>query len=405
MDVADYRDKTTAVTVTLNGATAVTLRVGGVAEDTLREIEGVFGGSVADTVIGDALDNLFRGGGGADIFDGASGLDVLDLRDKTVATSITLNGATNAVALVGGVGEDTVRNVEGVYGGSAIDTVNGDALGNLFRGGGGADVFDGFAGLDTVDFSDKTSAVVLTLNGATNAVARVGGINEDTVRNVENVIGGSAADTLIGDALGNALTGGDGDDFLRGQGGADVLDGGAGADTADYREKTVSIDVTLNGAGAGAVLVAGVAEDTLRNVENVTGGVEADILRGDALANALNGYTGKDTLTGGLGADRFVFNNLTDSTVAAGGRDIIADFSRTQGDKIDLRGLDAVTGGTDNAFVFSTALANGAAGRLIVTANGTDNWLVQGDVNGDGVADFAIEVISTVALVATDFLL
>jgi Ca2+-binding RTX toxin-like protein len=133
------------------------------------------------------------------------------------------------------VAEDTLREVEAVAGGSAADTLTGDTLSNAFRGGLGADIIDGAGGVDVVDFSEKTTAVLLTLNGASFATATVGGVAEDSVRNVENVIGGSAGDTLTGDALANQLFGMGGDDMLNGGLGADVLDGGAGADVADYR--------------------------------------------------------------------------------------------------------------------------------------------------------------------------
>ena len=50
------------------------------------------------------------------------------------------------------------------------------------------------------------------------------------------------------------------------------------------------------------------------------------------------------------------------------------------------------------------AAFDGTHGALIVTAQGTQ-WLVQGDVNGDKVADFAILVTSSTALVAADFVM
>ena len=71
---------------------------------------------------------------------------------------------------------------------------------------GGNDVLDGGAGIDTADYSDKTASVAVTLNGATDATVKVGGVAEDTIRNIENVIGGSGNDTLTGDGLVNNLT-------------------------------------------------------------------------------------------------------------------------------------------------------------------------------------------------------
>ena len=67
----------------------------------------------------------------------------------------------------------------------------------------GADAIDGGAGIDIVDYRDKNLAVTVTLNGAGNAIVRVNNANEDTVKNTENVLGGSAGDTLTGDVLSN----------------------------------------------------------------------------------------------------------------------------------------------------------------------------------------------------------
>ena len=111
--------------------------------------------------------------------------------------------------------------------------------------------------------------------------------------------------------------------MLRGGGGTDVLDGGAGIDTADYSDKTASVVVTLNGATAASVTVGGVAEDTVRNIENLIGGSGSDVLTGDSLANRLEGGAGNDLLKGGAGADTFVFN----TALPTSGMDTILDFA------------------------------------------------------------------------------
>jgi Ca2+-binding RTX toxin-like protein len=116
----------------------------------------------------------------------------------------------------------------------------------------------------------------------------------------------------------------------------------------------------------------------------------------------LRGSTGADVLTGGAGADLFVYALLTDSTVAVGGRDTITDFVSAQGDKIDLRRIDAVDGGTDDAFRLMGSFLAGDAGRLVVTAVGSGS-LVQGDTDGDGDADFSI-LVATAVVGGGDFL-
>jgi len=46
---------------------------------------------------------------------------------------------------------------------------------DLLKGGTGADTLDGQGGVDTADYRDKSTSVVLTLNGASNATVTVGG--------------------------------------------------------------------------------------------------------------------------------------------------------------------------------------------------------------------------------------
>lgn len=337
-DTVSFADKTTSVVLTLNGAVNATASIGGVAEDTVRNVEHIQGGSGSDTFTGDAGINyiiaglgndIVRGGGGNDVLYGDGGLDTLDYRDKTAGVSMTLDGLNTIGVSVGGVVEDQVRGFESVYGGAGNDTLIGDVLVNFFRGGGGVDVYDGGAGLDGVDFRDKTAAVVLQLNGATNATAKVGGLDEDVIRNVENVYGGAAGDVLIGDGLANQLFGGGGNDTLRGLGGADVL-------------------------------------------------------------------------TGGAGRDSFVFNSVAESTTQVAGRDLIADFSRADQDRVVLNLIDADLGLAGNqAFVLGAVGVAGhlqisaltATSYLVqgdVNGGGADFAIVVNSLTALGAVDFML---------------
>jgi hypothetical protein len=129
-----------------------------------------------------------------------------------------------------------------------------------------------------------------------------------------------------------------------------------------------------------------------------------DILAGDAGNDILNGGAGADRLTGGLGKDEFVYNAVGEST--PGARDVITDFSRSQNDKISLSGIDAnsqVTGNQAFAFIGAAAFS-GVAGQLRFEQIG-GNTFVSGDVNGDRVADFQIELTGAITPVASDFVL
>ena len=201
-------------------------------------------------------------------------------------------------------------------------------------------------------------------------------------------------------------------------------------DLAGTSEILASANVTL-GAGAGSATLLGVAplkatgntgnNQLLGNKgNNVLGGVDGnDRLLGVAGHDTLNGGDGSDTLTGGSGRDTLVggaardifdYNLVTESTVASNGRDLIKDFLRGT-DDIDLSGIDAITGGANNAFKFiGKAAFGGSAGQLrffFTNPAGTadDRTTVEGDVNGDRQADFRIDLAGLHNLTATDFIL
>ena len=124
--------------------------------------------------------------------------------------------------------------------------------------------------------------------------------------------------------------------------------------------------------------------------------------RGDVLI----GSWSMDTLTGGTGADTFLFE--TGHTGRwMGNADVITDFNQAEGDLIDLSAIDAIAGGADDAFTFlGTADFSGTAGELrSFVFNG--NAFIEGDTDGDGVADFIIQIQSDqpVDLTAADFVL
>ncbi|MBB4186323.1 Ca2+-binding RTX toxin-like protein [Sinorhizobium terangae] len=382
IDTADYREKTAGITVTLNGINDAVVTVGGVAEDILRKIENIYGGSGDDTITGDAQNNLFRGGGGSDVLDGGAGNDTVDYTDKTTSVVVTLGGATPTTVFVNGLAEDTISNFENAYGGSGDDILTGNGQANTLRGeagndtldggggddslfgGAGNDTVDGGAGVDTFDLREKTDAIVLTLDGANDSTVFVGGVAEDTIRNIENIVGGSAGDTLTGDAGANKLSGARGNDWLRGGDGADILDGGEDIDTADYSDKTAAIAVTLNGSGLATVTVGGVAEDTIAKIESIVGGSAGDTLTGDTAANTFRGGLGADVLDGGDGSDTADFSDKTQSVVIAlnGATNAVATIGGTAEDTV--RNIENIISGSGNDQLTGDAAANTFRGGL-----------------------------------------
>ena len=136
----------------------------------------------------------------------------------------------------------------------------------------------------------------------------------------------------------------------------------------------------------------------------VYGGEGADILAGGDGGDELWDRGGADTLTGGGGNDSFVYGSAAHS--APGAEDEITDF--TFGDLIGLAAIDANSlSGGDQAFTFiSGAAFSNTAGELRATLQ-SGSWLVEGDTNGDGSADFSLLVTLADAdpFTAGDFIL
>jgi Ca2+-binding RTX toxin-like protein len=227
---------------------------------------------------------------------------------------------------------------------SGADFISGGSGNDWLMGYAGKDTLDGGLGSDTADYSDKTTSVKVTLNKSTNATVYVNNSAEDTIKNIENINGGSAADQLTGDLLANTLNGNGGNDILKGGLGKDTLDGGTGTDTADYSDKTTSVKITLNKSTNATVYVNNSAEDTIKNIENINGGSAADQLTGDSLANTLNGNGGNDILKGGDGNDSLIGGAGTDSLEGGSGNDVyrLEEFRGGNDTILDVGGTDTL---------------------------------------------------------------
>ena len=176
------------------------------------------------------------------------------------------------------------------------------------------------------------------------------------------------ANYLSGNAGADTLNGRGGNDVLAGGVGNNVLDGGSETDTVTYSWSLTGVSVDLGTDTA----TRGTETDRIFNIENVTGSNNADSIRGNNLANVLQGLggndalvggAGSDTLTGGTGADRFAYLLTGDSPTGATTRDVIVDFSYSQGDRIDLSAIDANAVASGNqAFAFKgTGAITGSA--------------------------------------------
>ncbi|WP_319826198.1 CAP domain-containing protein [Thalassovita sp.] len=210
---------------------------------------------------------------------------------------------------------------------------------------------------------------------------------------------------LTGDGGHNVLTGGALDDVIRGKSGRDTLTGLDGQDTL----KGGGWSDALDGGADNDKLFGGSGYDTISGGsgnDKLVGGRGKDVMSGGSGNDTLSGGEHSDILTGGAGNDTFVFTDADHSRTTAH-RDVITDFD-TVTDRIKLSGVDAndLASG-DQAFDFiGTAAFSGTAGELRYQAvnSGADRE-IQGDTDGDGVADFLILLNGQVTLSAGDFLL
>ena len=378
---------------------------------------------------------------------------------------VVVDLSTNTVSNDGFGGTDTITvNGNGwleIEGSFLADSLTGSDRNERFITRNGADTVDGAGGWDVIRYDrSQIDSVVVDLEAGTGTGRWNGNLFTDTLINIEEVRGSrNGDDMLTGDGNDNRLRGNGGDDTLRGgegndrlQGddgddvlmadgsGSDTVDGGNGTDLASYEmsEGRVLVDLQndVSGAAFARFFTEGAASgDIYFGIENILGGAAADNLRGDAGANEIDGggvsdrvygRGGNDTLNGGAGADaiygnlgadvmtggddagrrdRFIYFQAEESGVGAGNRDIITDFVAGE-DRIELGRIDAdITQGFKQAFDFvGEDGLDGTAGQLGYRFEG-GNTIVEADRDGDGVADFEIELTGTVVLTADDFLI
>ena len=282
--------------------------------------------------------------------------------------AVRFDGGTNLYDGSGG------RALGTIHGGSGVDTIIGGDFTDKVSGGGGSDEIDlgggkdiflagnvqmlftdnnddidGGDGIDTYDARDIISRVVINLN---ESRANGDEIGLDHIFSFENIRGGGIGDILVGDAGRNVMRGGDGNDSIAGLGGDDRLIGGEGNDS-------------------------------------------------------IRGGDGRDVMTGGLGIDIFAYNAITEIGSLNPTRDSITDFVSGT-DEINLSVIDAnsIAGG-DQAFSFiGIGAFTNVAGQLRYVTNALNQvTVVQGDINGDSVADFQLALFGDLVLAAGDFIL
>ena len=416
----------------LDGAAGVDKLLGGTENDLL------YGGDDADFIYGGAGDDEADGGAGSDQLYGEAGGDTLlggDDADRLIggAGSDLLDGMGGADRLMPGEDDDLVaggdqRDVvdySDVAGPVVIDLPNGSATGA------GTDLWNastvedatGSAADDHITALDAGS----TLTGLAGIDQLLGGAGPDVLKGGtgnDSLNGGGGADSLFGDAnddslLGeggndrlnggdgdDALGGGDDDDTLYGEAGSDQffggngldklfpgadddlnVDGGAGDDTVVYdgAPSGVTVDLTKGTATGGS------GNDTLADIERVTGTQHDDFITGDGFPNIILGLGGADTVSaegsddrvyGGAGADLLNGGDDADYVLGEGDGDTLhgdAGNDSLNGGAAD----DTIEGGGDNDNLAGGAgvdsLAGGPGNDTLNPGVGAESSLDGGD--------------------------
>ncbi|MBL0373537.1 hypothetical protein JJB09_16040 [Rhizobium sp. KVB221] len=320
-----------------------------IAAALLSESDDIQGTAIADQLLSFDGDDVIHAYGGDDFAWGGNGDDFILGGDGADA----LTGANGDDFLNGGTGDDNLD------GGDGEDTLLGKDGNDVLNGGAGADVIIGGAGTDTVRLTTESTVNLI------DPTKNLGEAKGDEYSSVEifsfdvgddHFVGSTGDDVVLGDA---------GNDVLRGAGGNDTLSGGDGNDEL------------VGGAG----------------IDNLIGG------------------KGPDILSGGGGKDYFEFDSVSEMGKTASTRDLITDFIHLS-DKIDLSSIDA-NGGVSGEGNFSFVAAEGhgftgVKGQLTWDQQGTGNGshtLISGDIDGDKVSDFQIDLSGRVDLTAADFAL
>lgn len=353
---------------------------------------------------------------------GSTGNDVLD-GSPYIASGCTCDmpdAANYALVLSGGKGADWMR------GGTSYDSFAG--------GGNGSSV----TAVDTVSYGGRTAAVTASINGAADdgdASGEFDSIGSD----VENLVGGTGADTLSGSSTANKVEGGGGTDTVSGEAGADRLYGGmadgSGAadgadtiyggsgndalypdpnpvggesywggsdnDTVSYSGQSESFTISLDDVANDGM--AGETDNVHTDVENVYGGTGSDTITGSSAANVLVGAAGAgelatggvDTISGGAGND-ILKKGLSSSTASPGdvftggsGSDTVVAYYALTADAltITLDGVanDGESGEGDN-IATDIEIVFGARGNDAITGSSSDNKIygMSGDDNLHG---------------------
>ena len=451
-DTLDYSNATANQLINLNPETFsnVNGQTGNVMIAPGVVIENAKGGSGDDTIIANDANNVLSGGGGNDT-----------LSYETASAGVNVSLALTTAQNTGGSGTDTVSGFENLIGSAFNDHLTGGPATVSISGGAGDDVIDAGTAAPaswlTLNGGDGNDTFVLGVDTGPIAIDGGSGFNtvdasnspigvriitggqmangQDSVYNVQEVIGSNYADNLMAAAIGDVLIGGAGDDTLTSIFGNSQLVGGTGNDTYDIWNLT---DQIVENPGGGIDTVVPRSDYTLgANLENITlyeynppggdpyagaalpppggtpenwtaiGNDVANVITGNLGNNIITGLGGADTLTGGGGNDVFSdtksgHNGDTITDFHVGDTIVFTDATvgsfnySLSGNTLTYSGGTMTVDGSVNGKFTATAASSGGVQLSEAATQAKSN-----DFNGDGLSDLLWQHTSDVI---TDYL-
>lgn len=205
-----------------------------------------------------------------------------------------------------------------------IYTFGGD---DTIRGGKGADYMDGGEGNDTFIFGKGEAAPGESVNGG--GYGTEGGTADRILLLGDNDFSKAWITGVEILAFGGAATATFNQFIVSDESEMKTIQG-------DGNSNTLAIKMTNYGYGAPAVDLSDLVFKnwSANDKVTITGTKSADSIAGSTQGDIINGGRGSDNLQGNEGADTFVFD-----LISPRGVDRIADFSRKEGDTIELIGI------------------------------------------------------------------
>jgi Ca2+-binding RTX toxin-like protein len=380
------------------------------------------GNGLANVITGGTGNDVISGGAGADTLRGGAGDDVLVVDDAGDIVDERAGEGTDEIRTgLASFSIAALSNVENLTGLAATgQTLTGNAGANRITGGAGNDVIDGGGGAD--DMAGGAGNDVYHVDEAGDVVAEAAGEGSDEVRTglasyslagteIEKLTATSdAAHDFEGNAAANHLTGGAGNDLLRLQGGGeDGAHGGGGNDVLYFGAALSAGDVADGGEGRDAIVLQGnvtavLSETNLVGIESISIQSGANATFGDT-ANNFYDYD-VTTADGNVASGQQLIVNAQS---LRSGEDFTFDGSAETDGKFLVyggHGVDDLTGGAGaDVFLFegqrwgANDKVDGGAGRdaLVISAG---SGLTRIEFGADSLAN--IESISLNNRYATD---